>query len=139
MANASVLTGWLLASLSSAALAGTAVTGLHAAGAQGSHSAPVTGMRAGGNASPTLVARSEGASPRSNAAPHGATVTRAMVGGEHANVVQVAMKRPLTERERRKLSEQGFEPVMQNGETYFCHHVRWTENGWVKDCFEAVR
>ena len=139
MANTSVLPALLLAGLSSAAIAGT-ITGIHTGGARASHATPAApSVHAGGNVTSTRTAHAPGLLAVPSSAPlQGATMTHAMVGGEHANVVQMSLKRPLTESERRKLKAQGFVPVMQTGETYYCQHVHWTENGWIKDCFRAV-
>lgn len=141
MAKTSVLPGLVLAGLSSAALAGTAVTGIHTGAHAASHpSIAGPAVRAGGNARPAVMTHGAAPATRANAAPPGTTLTHAMVAGEHANVVQMPVKHPLTDADRRKLKEHGFAPVMQNGETYFCRHVHRTEDdGWVKDCFKPVR
>lgn len=83
------------------------------------------GARAGGNPAALSTGSFKG------------TLTRATVGGERANVVR--LPKPLTEAERRKLHRARFLPVIQNGETYYCRHLRWTQDGWMKDCFMSER
>jgi hypothetical protein len=141
MSSPHILSVLVLASLSSAALAGTAAvsTGAHSGGG-GSHAAPPAPAHAAANVSVTAGAHIAGLSALSSGALKGATLTHTMVGGQHANVVEMPLKCPLKEHEIRKLRQSGFHSIAQNGDVYYCRHEHWTQDGWIKDCFRpAVR
>ena len=135
MASPRILSALVLASLSCVALAGTAAvsSGAHSASGGG---APAMSARAANPS--TNSAHMAGLSASNTGALRGATPTHTMVGGQHANVVELPLKCPLKDHEIKKLREAGFNSIAQNGDVYYCRHQHWTPGGWIRDCFKPA-
>jgi hypothetical protein len=119
-------TRWLVSialAASTVAMAGGHVSG----GSAGHSSASVRSEAVGGG---------DRAGGVSSGALSGTTVTHTVIAGEQATVAHLPAHEPFNEAERRKLRHVGYHALTQDQVTYWCRRVRWTPQGWVKDCFE---
>jgi hypothetical protein len=66
----------------------------------------------------------------------GTTVSHTVIAGERATVAHLPSHEPFSETERRKFRHAGYYAHNQDQSTYWCRRLRWTAQGWVRDCFE---
>jgi hypothetical protein len=59
----------------------------------------------------------------------GATLTHTMVGGQHANVVEMPLKNALSGARDPKLRQSGFHLDSSERRRYYCRHEHWTRTG----------